>query len=161
MASSIVSTIRGWITSIIRNWQPEPSVRGTYSVLSICISTYIICIWTATHIDILSRKCGFWRSLGRRLQGLRIGIITPTVFMGVAASQLYTAVRLSRDAHAFLNEPPPPLPVWSHRLVLYLRTPPASGDVLMHFIDHTTHTGAILSAASQRFCTTSGRAHAN
>lgn len=33
-------------------WQPEPGKRGTYGLLSSCILTMILCLWTAVHPNI-------------------------------------------------------------------------------------------------------------
>ena len=33
-------------------WHPEPQYRGTYSLLSTCIATLTLCIWSAVHLNI-------------------------------------------------------------------------------------------------------------
>lgn len=97
--------------SIIQDWQSEPDYRGTFSIVSTCISTYIICVWTANYVDVSPRKCDFWISLRRRLRGGFTGFITPTNLMRIAASQRYSAICLSRDAYTFLDDLPSPSPL--------------------------------------------------
>lgn len=36
----------------ISAWRPEPTFRGTFSILSSCITTLILCVWTPVHINI-------------------------------------------------------------------------------------------------------------
>ena len=33
-------------------WQPEPGNRGTYGLLSSCVITMVLCVWTAVHLNI-------------------------------------------------------------------------------------------------------------
>lgn len=109
------------MSSIIQDWRPEPTFRGTYGILSICISTYIICVWTTTYIDIPPRKYGMVQSLRRRLNGVLKGVITPSVFMRTAVSQLYSAIWLSCDAYDSLLRFPPP--GWFGRIAFFPNVP--------------------------------------
>jgi hypothetical protein len=33
-------------------WKAEPGTRGTFSILSTCLLTLILCVWTAVHLNI-------------------------------------------------------------------------------------------------------------
>ena len=33
-------------------WRPEPISRGTFSLVSTCLITMALCIWTAVHLNI-------------------------------------------------------------------------------------------------------------
>ncbi|KAF1355436.1 hypothetical protein BDV97DRAFT_345548 [Delphinella strobiligena] len=33
-------------------WHPEPDYRGTFGILSLCLTTMFLCIWTAVHLNI-------------------------------------------------------------------------------------------------------------
>lgn len=33
-------------------WHPEPTFRGTYGILSSCLITMTLCIWTAVHLNL-------------------------------------------------------------------------------------------------------------
>ncbi|RSM05123.1 hypothetical protein CDV31_009757 [Fusarium ambrosium] len=37
-------------------WEPEPTQRGTFSILSTCLITLSLCVWTAVHLNIPSRE---------------------------------------------------------------------------------------------------------
>jgi hypothetical protein len=37
-------------------WVQEPTVRGTFGILTFCLSTLIICAWSALHFDIPKRR---------------------------------------------------------------------------------------------------------
>jgi hypothetical protein len=47
-------------------WQPEPQVRGTFSIVSTCLLTMLLCVWTAVHLNIPAYKKpvkGCWRQI--------------------------------------------------------------------------------------------------
>lgn len=33
-------------------WQPEPATRGTFNIISTSLTTLILCVWTALHLNI-------------------------------------------------------------------------------------------------------------
>lgn len=39
-------------TEEIGGWRPEPLQRGTFSILSSCIVTMTLCVWTSVHLNI-------------------------------------------------------------------------------------------------------------
>src|SRR6187402_2692395 len=43
------------------NWKPPPNTRGTYSIISSCISTWGLCMWSAIHLNIPSRSLAKWQ----------------------------------------------------------------------------------------------------
>ncbi|KAF2797184.1 hypothetical protein K505DRAFT_236065, partial [Melanomma pulvis-pyrius CBS 109.77] len=48
-------------------WKPEPVVRGTFSILSTCLITMGLCVWTAVHLNIPEYKKQsrqIWRKVG-------------------------------------------------------------------------------------------------
>lgn len=60
-------------------WKAEPTLRGSYSILSGCILTLVLCIWTAVHLNIpepedanrsFLRKRQLWRKIGSLILGL-------------------------------------------------------------------------------------------
>ena len=38
------------------SWVEEPKQRGSFGILSLCFSTLIICIWSALHFNIPTRR---------------------------------------------------------------------------------------------------------
>lgn len=67
-------------------WAPEPTVRGTWGILSSCIITISLCIWTAVHLNIPEHhktKQQIWR----KLKWLIIGLLAPEMVAYVAWHQ--------------------------------------------------------------------------
>ncbi|KAF9876123.1 hypothetical protein CkaCkLH20_06569 [Colletotrichum karsti] len=40
------------VASEVASWQPEPKERGSWSILSSCLTTIGLCVWTALHLNI-------------------------------------------------------------------------------------------------------------
>lgn len=38
--------------SVPTRWEPPPGERGSYQILSSCILTLVLCVWTAMHVNI-------------------------------------------------------------------------------------------------------------
>lgn len=57
-------------------WGAEPRYRGTYSILSSCIITIGLCVWTAEHLNVPENSKAmpqFWR----KVKWLAIGLFAP------------------------------------------------------------------------------------
>lgn len=79
------------------SWMPEPTKRGTFSVLSSCVFTSLLCVWTAVHLNIpeyedLDRPWYRKRQLWRKVKGLHIALLAPELVAYTAFSQ-YTMAR--------------------------------------------------------------------
>ena len=67
-------------------WQPEPLARVTWSILSVCVITTALCVWTALHLKIPPRDQKipqFWR----KLYWLGIGLFAPEIVAYTAGNQ--------------------------------------------------------------------------
>lgn len=54
-------------------WHPEPQGRGTYAILSSCLLTMGLCVWTTVHLNLSTHKKTvnqFWRRVGWLVLGL-------------------------------------------------------------------------------------------
>ncbi|KAF7334947.1 hypothetical protein MVEN_02244600 [Mycena venus] len=76
-------------------WANEPVTRGTYSLVSSCIFTLGLCVWTAIHLNIPEQAPGA-RQFLRKLTWLAMGLLAPEVVTFVAWNQHATAGRLVR-----------------------------------------------------------------
>ncbi|PMD12836.1 hypothetical protein NA56DRAFT_453094 [Hyaloscypha hepaticicola] len=58
------------------SWHPEPTFRGTYSILSTCIVTLGLCVWTSLHLNIpaYGKASQQWR---KKLVWLVVGLFAP------------------------------------------------------------------------------------
>ncbi|RSL50952.1 hypothetical protein CEP53_008616 [Fusarium sp. AF-6] len=95
-------------------WEPEPTQRGTFSILSTCLVTLSLCVWTAVHLNIPSReersqdgprdgsgeKWWSWKSLRWTAQTFRkagwmiLGILAPELVLFTALQQFWDATAL-------------------------------------------------------------------
>jgi len=63
-------------------WHPEPTFRGTFSILSSCLITMALCVWTAVHLNIPAHRekaaIGFITpQFIRKIKWLFIGLLAP------------------------------------------------------------------------------------
>ncbi|KAJ6564671.1 hypothetical protein B0H19DRAFT_866503, partial [Mycena capillaripes] len=77
-------------------WTDEPNTRGTYSLVSSCIFTLGLCVWTAIHLNIPQRAAGA-RQFLRKLVWLAVGLLAPEVVIFTAWNQYIDAARLVRE----------------------------------------------------------------
>lgn len=61
--------------SDVVDWQPNPSSRGTSDILSTCLITLLLCVWTAVHMNIHLES--FWKSQMRKVGWLMLALLAP------------------------------------------------------------------------------------
>ncbi|KAL9586852.1 MAG: hypothetical protein Q9203_003718 [Teloschistes exilis] len=76
------------------SWVPEPNGRGTWSLLSICIITTSLCVWSAVHLNVPEHK-GQHPQYLRKLKWLVLGLFAPELVAYVAWQQRQEAAKLS------------------------------------------------------------------
>lgn len=52
-------------TTIAYSWQAPPDTRGTYSIISSCLLTWGLCMWSAIHLNIPRRSWARWQWAGK------------------------------------------------------------------------------------------------
>ena len=57
-------------------WHPEPQTRGTFSILSSCLITMSLCIWTSLHLNLPEHKKEHLQKY-RKLGWMILGLIAP------------------------------------------------------------------------------------
>ena len=62
-------------TDIVR-WQPNCNTRGTFDILSICIITMLLCVWTAVHLNVPPPGSD-WESRLRKVGWLILALLAP------------------------------------------------------------------------------------
>ena len=62
--------------TVIVHWQPSPSTRGTSDILSECIVTMLLCVWTAVHLNV-PRPGSVWGPRLRKLGWLILALLSP------------------------------------------------------------------------------------
>lgn len=67
-------------------WHPEPLVRGTYSILSSCLITMSLCIWTSLHLNLPAHKKEHLQKY-RKLGWMILGLLAPELVVWNAREQ--------------------------------------------------------------------------
>lgn len=60
----------------VARWQPEPATRGTFNILSTSLTTLVLCVWTALHLNI-PQKAKTSEKGGRKTKWLLLGLFVP------------------------------------------------------------------------------------
>jgi len=58
------------------DWRAEPALRGTYSIHSSCLTTMVLCVWTAVHLNLPEHNRAHTHKW-RKLEWLLIGLFAP------------------------------------------------------------------------------------
>ncbi|KAK5714038.1 hypothetical protein LTR15_010945 [Elasticomyces elasticus] len=85
----------GIVTNGTSPWEPEPTFRGTYGILSTCLLTMILCIWTAVHLNMEDGR-NAWIQTARKSGWLIIGLFAPELVAWTAFQQNKDALELTR-----------------------------------------------------------------
>jgi hypothetical protein len=75
-------------------WHPEPRLRGTFSILSSCLITMSLCIWTSVHLNVPEHRKEHLQKY-RRLGWMVLGLLAPEIVVWNAWEQRKEAKRLS------------------------------------------------------------------
>ena len=95
-------------TNPLSDWLPHSTTRSTYNIISTCLSTLIICVWSAVHVDIPTRKQGLIRRNAERLQWMVIGTLMPDWLLYLAIAQLLNAIHILKVAYECIPDLPEP-----------------------------------------------------
>ena len=91
------STVPPW------NWQGGSNTRGTWDIISSCVITLCLCLWTALHLNIpehhgtISQR---WRKVG----WLFIGLLAPEMVVYTALEQRRAALACTKEMRAHFGE---------------------------------------------------------
>ena len=80
---------------LVHGWIPEPSGRGTWSILWSCLATIFICIWSALHVDV-PKYHGRWYLTFRKVGWMLWAAMAPEVILGMSAENFFGARALSK-----------------------------------------------------------------
>ncbi|KAK4031367.1 hypothetical protein C8A01DRAFT_21397 [Parachaetomium inaequale] len=58
-------------------WHAEPTIRGTFSILSTCLFTLSICTWTAVHLNVPGHGKAGTPHVWRKVKWVAIGMMAP------------------------------------------------------------------------------------
>ncbi|THX69538.1 hypothetical protein D6D05_08975 [Aureobasidium pullulans] len=79
-------------------WHPEPRGRGTFGLLSSCITTLVLCVYTTIHLNIPEHgkeRQQYFRKIG----WVVLGLLAPEIVAWNAWEQYRTASRITQVVH--------------------------------------------------------------
>ncbi|KAL8849147.1 MAG: hypothetical protein Q9221_005870 [Calogaya cf. arnoldii] len=91
--------------NITSTWIPEPNGRGTFTLLSSCLVTISLCVFSAIHLN-LPQHGKIWGQWRRKLLWLVVGLIAPELVAYVAWQQRHEANRLLRGMRTGMWQDP-------------------------------------------------------
>ncbi|KAF7289145.1 hypothetical protein MIND_01375500 [Mycena indigotica] len=74
-------------------WVDEATTRGTYTLVSSCVFTLGLCVWTAIHLNIPEPAAGA-RQFMRKILWLGVGLMAPEIVTFIAWNQYSSAQRV-------------------------------------------------------------------
>lgn len=86
-----LDSIFGNKTEPVTHWVQEPDIRGTWSLVSSCFFTLLLCIWTALHLNIRPRY-----PEANKLAWLSLTLASPEVALFLAWTQREEAARVAQ-----------------------------------------------------------------
>ncbi|KAK5046862.1 hypothetical protein LTR84_007216 [Exophiala bonariae] len=87
------------------SWRDEPATRGTFNILSSCLITLGLCLWTALHLNIPRHNEGAWVTPMRKASWLLLGLLAPEMIAYTAWYQRQAALNLTAVAKRRLGQP--------------------------------------------------------
>ena len=84
----------------IVHWKASPSTRGTFDILSICITTMLLCVWTAVHPNVSPPDSVYGPRL-RKVGWLILALLAPEI---VAYTAWYVCTFLVTDIYHYKSK---------------------------------------------------------
>lgn len=105
-------------TSSPSSWISDSTTRSVYDILSICASTLVICVWSAVHPDIPTRKKSKFKLFAKQVEWMLVGIFIPDLLLYIALCQGISAIMLSRSIYSHLRDRIPLPRGWLYKRVI-------------------------------------------
>ena len=89
-------------------WIGEPKQRGTFGIISFCLSTLIICIWSTLHFNIPTRRFSTTRRFFFQVAWMIFALFAPELLLYSAINERITASVLLKkvlELHPHLAKP--------------------------------------------------------
>jgi hypothetical protein len=103
----------------ITYWHPVPTYRGTYNILSACLITMGLCVWSALHLNVPKYGTAS-KQWWRKVKWLFVGLFAPELVAWTAFRQYRAARKLYLSMREKLGQE---IPTWfGHRLASLFRS---------------------------------------
>lgn len=88
-------------------WEPEPKTRGTWGILSTCLITLSLCVWSSLHLNLPEHNRG-GSQIWRKIAFLTMGMLAPEFVALIAYRQWDEQRQLMKEMEkALINLSPP------------------------------------------------------
>jgi hypothetical protein len=104
------------VTNLSATWYAEPRGRGTFTILSTCLTTMILCVWTAVHLNIPDHNGGIRQTFLRKPGWLFLALIAPEIVAWNAWQQRQIAWELMDAFVETFGSGPESPPGWIRRV---------------------------------------------
>lgn len=93
-------------SNVTVKWQPEPETRGTFTILSTCLITMALCVWSSVHLNLPGKPGSWLEAFLRRLLWITCSLFAPEFLILVAWGQRRAAQRISRKIEETIGSKP-------------------------------------------------------
>ena len=83
-------------TTELSGWVDDPDGRGTFTIVSSCVLTLSLCVYTAIHLNVRHHKTTELQSWIETAKWVVFGILAPELVVFVAWRQYVSAIALDR-----------------------------------------------------------------
>ena len=82
-------------------WGEEPKQRGTFGIITICLTTVFVCTWNTVHFNVPTRRYTSTRHLFVQVSWTILALVAPALLLYVPMNDRITAGVLSREVLKF------------------------------------------------------------
>ena len=79
------------------SWTAGPNGRGTFQLITSCVLTLTVCVWSALHLNVPTQNSTLRQRIIRRTKWILLGIFAPELVVSTAFAQYLTARWLYRE----------------------------------------------------------------
>lgn len=88
-------------------WKGDSDVRGSFSILSTCVITLLLGVYSAVHLNLPGNPRSLTEAFLRRMAWVVLSLFAPEVLVLVAWSQLQAAKRVHVKVHEVFDQTSP------------------------------------------------------
>ncbi|KAF8811620.1 hypothetical protein BYT27DRAFT_7183765 [Phlegmacium glaucopus] len=86
------------------HWVSPPPTRGTFNILTTCVLTLILCMWTAMHMNIPPQDESPISRMARKLMWTLIALLAPEIVAYIAWRQWISAKSLAKEINDIIDK---------------------------------------------------------
>ena len=85
-------------------WVSAPSGRGTFELVSSCVFTLVLCVWTALHLNVFPAGTSTSQRVLKKAMWALLALFAPEFVLWRAYSQWYVARQLYKERNKILDD---------------------------------------------------------